>query len=113
MFTLSNGQGKENRFSPDAEIGPNIDDILNVFGVSKSLGNSLKTFPEVFQYIMDAKGLSETLNNKVTPGSEPPRIEAVDSTCNTCENKPHGLPYRRFNIKGVVIDTIDPNKPKE
>lgn len=110
---MTDGQGKENRFSGDATIGANLDDLLNVFGVTKSLGNELKTFPVVFQYIMDAKGIGETVKGKDNSGSKLPRRlkVAVVSICNSCSDKPHGLPYRMFDEDRSVIDTINANKP--
>lgn len=113
MFTLTEGQGKENRFSADATIGANLDDLLNVFGVAKSLGNELKSFPEVFQYIMDAKGLFDQGKEKVLPSENANLRIPYDSVCNTCTSNPHGLPYHRLDRYNTIIDTVDPSKKQK
>lgn len=57
-------------------------------------------------YVNPIKGLAgfndrvNRLVDKINPS------EAVDSICNSCYRKPHGLPYRRIDSNGNVIDTI-------
>jgi len=48
------------------------------------------------------------LKNSKTGENKP-----VDSTCLHCPDKPHGLEYIRFDIKGNPIDTIDPKNKKQ
>ncbi|MEZ4909515.1 MAG: hypothetical protein R2774_01505 [Saprospiraceae bacterium] len=82
MFTLSYGQGKEKRFSPNAEIGPSLDDLLDAFGVAKSTGTQLKTWVETFEYITNAKGLKETLDNAFDKSTSDTYISA--KRCTVC-----------------------------
>ncbi len=57
QFSLSIGQGKEQRFSEDAEIGPSLDALLDAFGAGKAVGDipsGSKSITDVFQYLSNA-----------------------------------------------------------
>lgn len=105
MFTMTDGQGKENRFSADATIGANLDDLLNVFGVAKSLGNELKSFPEVFQYIMDAKGLGDQIN--ITYPSEKHVNKSDSVECPTCKYLQDSAHIDAVNGRGQFNELIN------
>jgi hypothetical protein len=108
----------ENRFSPDAKIGSNLDDMFAAFGLSKANANSMKTAAHTFQYFMDAFGVGESLgqnssNNIDVFENDIRRSTAlpVDSFCIIgCGGKPHdNLRYERI-FPDNSRDTIDPKK---
>ncbi len=51
-------------------------------------------------------GFNNNVNRVVEDVRGLRKATAVDSVCNTCSKKPHGLPYRRIDSNGNVIDTI-------
>jgi RHS repeat-associated protein len=102
------GKGLETRSNPNAEIGPDIGEIMSAFGTAKGVG-------DLPSKSMKAADLMQFLNNSVQTGGAlqdnfgfpAAKLEPVDSTCNSCNNKPHdGYPYRRMDKNGTVIDTI-------
>ena len=107
MFTLTNGQGKESRFSGNAEIGPNLDNLLGAFDIAKATGSlPPKTLLEAFDFLSEAFQAGITLT-----GLHEQVVNPVDSVCNSCPGDPHGsLPYRRLDENGMIIDTIDPGE---
>ncbi|MEZ5033251.1 MAG: hypothetical protein R2787_17825 [Saprospiraceae bacterium] len=93
------GQGKETRFSQNADVGPALDDLMSVAGVVKANGNTLKSNIDQRQFGSD---ILQTVYSIFDPQVD---NNAVDSTCNMCGHAPHpGWEYSTFNSAGRVID---------
>lgn len=88
MFFLKNGRGKETRISPNSEIGQNLDDLFDAFGMAKAVNNSLKGIPEIIDYAntaIEELGLNEEgyqnsknyFDGKVEPNVHKKEIKGV------------------------------------
>ena len=129
MFFSKNGQGQEHRFSKNADIGPNIDMILEAFAGSYGQSKRVSTLTLKMAKSLKAGNWSDLsqvveaaayVQNGIDRGLKAAKLggliqgknvkSPVDSVCNSCENKPHGLDYRRIDDEGQVIDTVKVNE---
>lgn len=87
MFFKTDGKGKETRFSPNADIGSNIDDLMGAFDLAKAAGTSIVKLSGAAEDI--AKGVAEILdfsNNAfqakdgVIDVIKPTKVENKDTT---------------------------------
>jgi len=114
MFFKTDGMGKETRFSPNADIGENIDDMMGAFDLSKAAGTSIMGMKGSAREIV--KGATEIMDfsNNAFQGEDAvkdkfsrTKSQASDSSCASCGGDVHGLPYNTFDFKG---DSLEKNK---
>ncbi|MBK9257209.1 MAG: hypothetical protein IPM42_17180 [Saprospiraceae bacterium] len=90
MFFLKHGKGKESRISPNSEIGQNLDDLFDAFGMAKAVNNRLSSIPAMIDYANTAiqkLGLNEEgyqnskhyFEGKVEPNVHKKEIKGVGS----------------------------------
>ena len=105
QFSLSHGQGGGTGYSPNADVGPALDDLIGVAGIGKANGNTLSSAADQIQYGADILQTVGSLRSAY--GQASGNQFAVDSICNGgCGGKPHyGVSYNTYNKSGQVIET--------
>ena len=54
QFSLSNGKGGGNGYSPNADVGENLDDFMPTASIAKAMVNPLNSIHATFQFGIDA-----------------------------------------------------------
>ena len=87
MYFKTDGMGKETRFSPNADIGENIDDLMGAFDLAKAAGTSImglegsaKDIGKGVAEILDFSNNAYQAKDGVRDAIKPTKVEDKDTT---------------------------------